>query len=758
MRRRISRDLVVLGLMSCAVARAAEPGALRLQSVTIRAGEPVDAVPPELSAPPIEDGGVALVLFGSSSTPDQRRAAVVSAGGTWGAYVPDRGAMVLLPPGGSDVLGAREEVERIVGYAPAWKIAPSLRSVVSALDLRVSIHTWADVDAASARIAAAGGLLVDGGGTDLPGPTLRVRAEDAEAVRAIARIPDVRWIERATEAFLVNDRSRWIVQSNQPGVLPIHSHGLRGQGQILAGMDTGLDKSHCCFNTGRRIDAYQSYGRGDRQDQDGHGTHVFGTAGCTEPAGTFDGVAPDIHFVIQDIDGGGLLSPPSDLRDAFTDAYNKGARVHTNSWGSFGDSYSAPSQQIDDFIWYHQDFLILFAAGNWGGGANAGTLISEATAKNLVTVGGTVSYPNQDSLYSATSKGPTPGGRRKPEVTAPATGSPPVTSAQAGSACGFVGMSGTSMATPAAAASAVLVRQYFTSGYYPSRSANATDGFVPSAALVKAVLLAGADNMTADFTGPRPNNSQGWGRIHLDNALAFAGDPETLVVLDDRDVSTGFAATGQEHSYGIFVADPAQPVRVMLVWTDPAAAPGSVDALVNDLDLRVQLRGGLAYTGSAGFSGGWAEPVEGPADHLNNNEGVMIAAPRAGNATVRVRAFEINDTTGHPQDYALVVVGGVSPSTCQAAPASSPGASLALSRTPTAVRLSWDGSGADHAHVHRSDAPSGFGPNAPLLADFVLDQDPGEAGVQWDDAAALGDGGTHYYLVSGANACHDESP
>jgi hypothetical protein len=580
----------------------------------------------------------------------------------------------------------------------------------------------------------------------------------ASTVEAIARLDAVRWIEPAPVPVLANDRSRWIVQSNQRDLFSVHDQGIRGQGQILAGMDTGLDKNHCCFNTGRRIDSYTAYGSGDRQDDAGHGTHVFGTAGCAEPAGMYNGVAPEIHFVMQDIGSGTRLGPPSDLRVPFADAYSKGARVHTNSWGSFGDSYSADSQQIDDFMWNNQDFLILFAAGNWGGGPNAGTLISEATAKNAVTVGGTVSYPSQESLAGFSSKGPTPGGRRKPDVTAPASGSPDVTSADSATSCGFIGMSGTSMATPAVAGSAILVRQYFLNGYYPSGSANAADGFNPSAALVKATLIAGADNMNAEPGGSRPNNSQGWGRVHLDNGLAFAGDPEKLVVLDDRSMSTGFSAAGQENTFQVFVFDPSQPLRAVLVWTDPPAAPGAVDALVNDLDLEVDLRGGPVYTGNAGFAGGWAQPSSGPPDRLNNNEALMIAKPQAGNATVRVRAFEINDTTGHPQDYALVLVGGASNGPCTAAAPPSPGSSLSVQKTASAVRLSWPDAGADHVHVYRADAPSDLGAGSLVYEDFVRDQDPAAPGIQWDDPPALDDGAAHYYLVVSANPCHDEAP
>ena len=48
---------------------------------------------------------------------------------------------------------------------------------------------------------------------------------------------------------------------------------------------------------------------------------------------------------------------------------------------------------------------------------------------------------------------------------------------------------GTSMATPIAAGNAALVQQYFQEGWYPTGTATAANAILPSAALIKAVLL-----------------------------------------------------------------------------------------------------------------------------------------------------------------------------------------------------------------------------------------------------------------------------
>ncbi len=56
-------------------------------------------------------------------------------------------------------------------------------------------------------------------------------------------------------------------------------------------------------------------------------------------------------------------------------------------------------------------------------------------------------------------------------------------------------MRGTSMATPMVAGGLLLIRQYFTEGWYPSGAPNSSCSYVPSGPLMKAVLL-------GDFSTP----------------------------------------------------------------------------------------------------------------------------------------------------------------------------------------------------------------------------------------------------------------
>jgi len=89
-----------------------------------------------------------------------------------------------------------------------------------------------------------------------------------------------------------------------------------------------------------------------------------------------------------------LAGIPADLAVLLQDAYTRGARIHSNSWGG-GDpgAYDAQCEQLDRFVWQHKDMCVLFAAGNDGtdkdgdGVINPMSVTSPGTAKNCITVG-----------------------------------------------------------------------------------------------------------------------------------------------------------------------------------------------------------------------------------------------------------------------------------------------------------------------------------------------------------------------------------
>jgi len=191
------------------------------------------------------------------------------------------------------------------------------------------------------------------------------------------------------------------------------------------------------------------------------------------------------------------------------------------------------------------------------------------------------------------------------------------------------------------------VRQYYTDGFYPIGIATPSNRFTPSAALLKATIIAAARRVPSRQTSgievpsaPVPSFEQGFGFPVLDDALYFPGDRAKLRVVES-DLANGGSASIR------FNVRSGTPVKAVLVWTDPPgvvrAVNDSTPELVNDLDLRVATPSGAALLGN------------GQADHLNNVEAVSIDAPENGVYTITVNAANI--AQGPRQSYALVVSG-----------------------------------------------------------------------------------------------------
>jgi hypothetical protein len=421
-------------------------------------------------------------------------------------------------------------------------------------------------------------------------------------------------------------------------------------------------------------------------DNQGHGTHAAGAAagdrGTPIVHDYADAIAPAAKLVIQDAGytGGDNCSQrpgigcPVKLDPILEQAYAQGARIHSNSWGdrqgtpsplpSPTANYSAGARDIDDFVWRHPDMLVIFNTGNYGSTTTppASSLSAPGSAKNTLQVGGTrVAGRDDDTIANYTLRGPTRDGRLKPDLVGPAyvlAADTNLSVANAG--CDYSYQSGTSWSSPTIAGAAALVRQYYMDGYYPSGYATPADRIAPSAALLKATLIAAARSVPYRATGtgfadaaPAPSTEQGWGFPVLGSALALPGSAVRLRV-DDVANAAGLAA-GESRTLRV-TAQPGLPLRVVLVWTDPAGGVRSTTdttpQLVNDLDLVVTSPNGAVLRGNDALH-------PGQADRLNNVEVASIAMPAAGTYTIDVSAARLG--VGPRQGYALVVTGDVAP-------------------------------------------------------------------------------------------------
>src|SRR3989454_2419340 len=417
---------------------------------------------------------------------------------------------------------------------------------------------------------------------------------------------------------------------------------------------------------------------------DGHGTGVASTlAGYDNPTGGTslnDGNALGAKIYLEDVGGfqglaicpnEGLIYIPENYNDLFGPAglvYNDPAapvRIHSDSWGADTNVYDVQARMVDAFVWAHPDMTIVFAAGN--AGSNAGTVGTPATAKDVVAVGGAYNPDtggglNQNDLAPQSSRGPTTDGRIKPTIVTIFDGDSAMSDGNPSSGTGLpdAHWAGTSYSTPAAAAAAAIIRQYFVDGWYPSGSPVVNNAMNPSAALLRAILIASGQQVTGSGTVARsstdtwPNNEQGFGRVLLSKVLpiAAAGDALRTQVVD----GTAGLLTGDDATYTFHVATPG-PVKFVLTWNDYPGTIGAAKALVNDLDLQVTAPNGAVYRGNhfAPFAQGQSLPG-GIFDTTNVEEAVILKNAMAGNWSVRV--IGSNVPVGQ-QPFALVATGNL---------------------------------------------------------------------------------------------------
>lgn len=159
------------------------------------------------------------------------------------------------------------------------------------------------------------------------------------------------------------------------------------------------------------------------------------------------GIAPDAKVSFFDIgnSNGGLIGIPAN--GLYAPGRSAGARIHTNSWGSYyrGDGFYG-GEDVDQYLYDHQvycssnsfltrncmwtycrfyylqDTSIFFAAGNGGEFLPNPSISIQASAKNIIVVAASeTTYHSKDidNIASFSSKGPTYDGRIKPDITAP---------------------------------------------------------------------------------------------------------------------------------------------------------------------------------------------------------------------------------------------------------------------------------------------------------------------------------------------------
>eukprot|EP00588_Corethron_pennatum_P015573 CAMPEP_0194267398 /NCGR_PEP_ID=MMETSP0169-20130528/1911_1 /TAXON_ID=218684 /ORGANISM="Corethron pennatum, Strain L29A3" /LENGTH=799 /DNA_ID=CAMNT_0039008223 /DNA_START=156 /DNA_END=2552 /DNA_ORIENTATION=- len=332
----------------------------------------------------------------------------------------------------------------------------------------------------------------------------------------------------------------------------LHEKNIMGQGQVAQLSDSGVQVDSCYFydqdgtvnrdkseifdKSKRKIIQYYTSPKNDG-DSLGHGTHVAGViAGQMCPyqnsrceSSDTNGVAPRAKLAVYDIFRARVFFDPRTKRsieNMLNMGRDSGAFIHSASWVKSGknNNYKEFDKTIDEYLWKNRDHLAIFAAGNKGYKEGAESV--KHVGKNLISV---CNAHTKEYVYFSSSRGPTQGGQIKPDICAPGT---LISSASLGD-CSEEIMSGTSQAAPALTGIALLIRQYFIEGWYPSGIKNKKDGFKPSGYLVKAVMMNSGKKLSGVYknrdgigsTGSSQeyDTIQGFGLVSLTDGIFISG-------------------------------------------------------------------------------------------------------------------------------------------------------------------------------------------------------------------------------------------
>lgn len=389
------------------------------------------------------------------------------------------------------------------------------------------------------------------------------------------------------------------------GVTKLRSEGnlglnLRGEGMVAGIWDSGSVFQHIEF--GNRSLFTEG---GTISD---HGTHVAGSVLATGVNVGAGGMAPLAKFYSYDWNSDRAemvaLARPDESSLLFSNhSYGlvQGWVFQNNSWTWTGTPsistiedwrfgfYTGVARDLDQIATNAPYYSIFWAAGNdrddTGGalypadgnqGSGYDCLGQEGTAKNIFTIGAIqkiTNYTGPESVVMSgfSGWGPTDDGRIKPDLVAPGVG---IFSPVGGN--NYASYNGTSMATPGAMGSLILVQELHKK----------LNGGRP---MLSSTLKALAIHTAKEAGGfPGPDYSFGWGVVDVEHASKL------LLQQDNRNIILKELELEQNGSYELTLnPKPNTKITATIAWTDPAGTPpaSSLDPtalmLVNDLDMKI---------------------------------------------------------------------------------------------------------------------------------------------------------------------------
>ena len=264
------------------------------------------------------------------------------------------------------------------------------------------------------------------------------------------------------------------------GAAELNDEGIAGKGIKVAVVDTGVNRNHPLLESAvkTQINIVKKYQDelSDINDGNGHGTHVATTIAGRDitirsillgKQLRMHGIAPEAEIIgikVLDDEGSGQTSWVIEGMEAAVDA---GADVINMSLGSMWDGGGlTPDSKVVDEIVFNHHILCAIAAGNSFANLAIG---SPGGSHGAITVGSNaMRLPTAGIVSTFSSKGTTTDGRVKPDVSAPGgnitnvketiyAGTSGALAEEAGEP--YIGVMGTSMATPAVAGCLALLLQ-----------------------------------------------------------------------------------------------------------------------------------------------------------------------------------------------------------------------------------------------------------------------------------------------------------
>jgi hypothetical protein len=288
--------------------------------------------------------------------------------------------------------------------------------------------------------------------------------------------------------------------------------------------------------------------------------------------------------------------------------------VQNHSYGTgIENFYGADAAAYDASTLSNPSLLHIFSIGNSGNNTDtignyagvqnyANITGSFKMAKNIITVGAIDSF---GTVVPLSSKGPAYDGRVKPDLVA-------------------FGIDGTSGSAAIVSGISLVLQQAYKETHA---------GALPSSAFIKSILINSAD----DVESKNLDYKSGYGSVNAYKAI------QTLL---SNKIFSGNIATGDSKIYNLNIPAGIRQLKLTLVWNDTASSPNAPEALINDLDVELQLP-------SASFS--WKPwvlnsfpdadslkllPVR-KRDSLNNVEQITLDNPDPGDYVIRVTGYSI---------------------------------------------------------------------------------------------------------------------